>query len=124
MRRETSIVQDLIKDLLHDLKENHIMHVAEIRLQRASTFSEEVLRETFDTLIQGTSLQDCKLRIETINIMHECCYGHKQIITSDDFDGQMFICPVCGGVQKIEPACELELLKVIPAPQAHVSIVV
>lgn len=124
MKRETRIVESLVKKLLQDLKDNHVPHVAEIRLQRASTFSEEVLRETFDSLIQGTPLQDCKLRIETINITHECRYGHKHVITCDDFDGQIFICPICGGMQHIEESCELELLKVVPAPQAHVSIVV
>ena len=122
MKNETKIIQSLVGEVLQDLKYNHVRHVAEIRFRRASTFSEKALRETFDTLIQGTPLQDAKLRIETINITHECRCGHKQVLTSSDVYGQMYVCPVCGRVQKIGDICELEVLKVIAAPQAHVTV--
>lgn len=122
MTHEFGIVNSLVSEVLKNLKQWHIAHVAEIRLRRGSAFSEDSLRQAYDSLIQGTPLQDAKLVIETINLNHECPCGHKQVINSDDLVGHMFICPVCGTMREIEEAHDLELIKVIPAPQAHVHI--
>lgn len=122
MTHEFGIVQSLVSDLLIDLKRQKIAHVAEIRFRRGSAFSEESLKQAYSVLIQGTALQDARLVIETVNLNHECSCGHKQVINSDDLIGHMYVCPECGIMREIEEAHDLELISVIPAPQAHVSV--
>jgi hydrogenase nickel incorporation protein HypA/HybF len=110
MSHEFGIVQSQVGELLKQLKREGIKHVAEIHFQRGSAFSEEALQQAFDVLIQGTPMQDAKVVIETINLNHECPFGH------------MFLCPVCGTIREIEEAHDLEITKVIAAPVAHVSV--
>ena len=45
--------------------------------------------------------------------MHE--FGIVEGITSDDLEGYMFICPLCGAVHEVDEAHDLELIEVIEA---------
>jgi hypothetical protein len=58
-------------------------------------------------------LQDASLLISTVNLDYTCSCGYHQIITSDDLEGHMFICPMCGNVHEVEEAHDLELLGVV-----------
>jgi Fe2+ or Zn2+ uptake regulation protein len=48
-----------------------------------------------------------------MNLDYRCLCGYEQVITSDDLEGHMFICPQCGNVHEVDEAHDLELIEVI-----------
>jgi Zn finger protein HypA/HybF involved in hydrogenase expression len=122
MTHEFESVQSLICDLLEQARRQRIHHVAEVRVRRSSAFSEEGLKTAFYSLIPCTPLQDARLVIETANLNHKCHCGREQVITSSDLYGSMFVCPDCGTILEVGETQRLEIVKITPAPQAHVSV--
>jgi Zn finger protein HypA/HybF involved in hydrogenase expression len=122
MTHEFEMVQSLVCDVLQQVRRQGIRHVAEVRVRRSSAFSEEALRTAFYSLIPCTPLQDARLVIETVNLNHTCLCGREQVITSSDLYGSMFVCPDCGTILEVGEAQALEVVRVTPAPQAHVRV--
>jgi len=58
-------------------------------------------------------LDHASIQIDTVNLDFACSSGHKQVITSDDLVGHMFICPQCGATREIDEAHDLELIELI-----------
>lgn len=110
---EFSIVQQLMERLLQEAKAKGADSVKEVHLRRGSTFAEAPLRQAFQILSENTPLQKAELIIDEFSVEYKCenC-GHKQVITSDDLIGHLFVCPECGTAHEIEEAHGLELVSV------------
>jgi Zn finger protein HypA/HybF involved in hydrogenase expression len=108
---EFGIVENIVRDVLPQLYANNVEHVASIHFRRGSAFSEDALRQAYESLTQNTPLQDAVLWIDTINLDYQCPCGHRQVITSDDLEGHMFVCPTCGAVHEVDEAHDLELVE-------------
>ncbi len=107
---EFGIVEDIVKNILPGLYSDHVEHVASVHFRRGSAFSEDALRQAYQVTTQGTPLEDAVLWIETVNLDYQCPCGHHQVITSDDLEGHMFICPECGDIHEVDEAHDLELI--------------
>jgi len=84
-----------------------------VHFRRGSAFSEEALRQSYESLTTGTILEGAPVEIDTVNLDFECRCGHKQVITSDDLIGHMFVCPRCGATKEIDEAHDLELVELV-----------
>jgi Zn finger protein HypA/HybF involved in hydrogenase expression len=112
---EFAIVESMLNVIRARLDEIGVEpgEVAALHFQRGSTFSEEALRQSFEILSAGTLLENANLIIDTANFEFVCGCGHKQVITSDDLIGHMFVCPTCGVVREIDEAHDLKLQHVV-----------
>lgn len=109
---EYGIVESCVKQLLEELSRRGVTKVFAVRFRRGSAFSEEALQLAFAALTKGTLLEGAELKIETVNLDYQCKCGRKQIITSDDLVGHMFICPDCGATREVDESHDLELVNV------------
>jgi len=110
---EFGIVEGIVNNVLPQLSSAHVKHVSQIRFRRGSAFSEDALRQAYRATTLGTPLQGAELLIETLDLDYICPCGYEQVITSDDLEGHMFICPLCGNVHEVDEAHDLELIEVI-----------
>jgi Zn finger protein HypA/HybF involved in hydrogenase expression len=110
---EFGIVEDLVAKLLPQLEAQHITSVSKVRFRRGSTFSEDALRQAFAAASKGTVLEGASLDIETVNLDYQCRCGYQQVVTHDDLEGHLFICPRCGDVHEIDEAHDLELIDML-----------
>ncbi len=114
---EFSIVEQLVSELTGRLAEDDVTHVSEVHFQRGSTFSEDAMRMAFEAFSVGTPLEGATVVIETVPITFHCPCGYTQMITVDDLQGHMMVCPACGAVREIDEAHDLTVTKlVITAP--------
>jgi Zn finger protein HypA/HybF involved in hydrogenase expression len=109
---EFGIVEGIVRGLLPQLAAQGVERVSEVHFRRGSAFSEDALRQAFAATAAGTPLAGARLKIDTVNLDYVCSCGHQQVITSDDLEGHMFICPVCGAVHEVDEAHDLELVSV------------
>ena len=107
---EYGIVESCVQQLLVELPKRGAKKVLAVRFRRGSAFSEEALRMAFAALSKDTMLEGAVLNIETVNLDYQCKCGHKQVITSDDLVGHMYICPDCGSTREVDESHDLELL--------------
>src|SRR5690606_21523474 len=77
--------------------------------------NEDALIQAYRATTLGTPMEGAVLEIDTVNLDYVCACGYQQVITSDDLEGHMFICPVCGSVHEVDEAHDLELLEGIEA---------
>lgn len=110
---EFGIVEGIVSNVLPQLEASGVTRVTEIKFRRGSAFSEDALRQAYAATTSGTPLEGAQLLIETVNLNYNCQCGYKQVITSDDLMGHMFICPGCGAVHEVDEAHDLELLEVV-----------
>lgn len=108
---EYFIIESLVASMLDALKNQPSARPVAIRFRRGSAFSEEALRQAYASLTARTRLADATVEIETVNLDFVCRCGHRQIITSDDLVGHMFVCPRCGATREIDEAHDLELVE-------------
>jgi Zn finger protein HypA/HybF involved in hydrogenase expression len=109
---EFAATQSLVQATLDQLKQRGVKKVLALRLRRGSAFSEDALRTSYAALSAGTILEQAELSVETVDFAFHCACGHKQIITSDDLVGHMFVCPECGIVREVDEAHDLEVVEV------------
>jgi Zn finger protein HypA/HybF involved in hydrogenase expression len=110
---EFGIVADIVNHVMPLLQSANVSRVTEIHFRRGSAFSEDALRQAYQATTSGTPLEDALLVIDTINLDYNCPCGYHQVITSDDLEGHMFICPECGSIHEIDEAHDLELIEVV-----------
>jgi len=110
---EFGIVEGIVNGVLPELQQAHIKQVTKVHFRRGSAFSEDALRQAYQATTHGTLLGGAALEIDTINLDYICSCGYEQVITSDDLEGHMFICPVCGAVHEVDEAHDLELVEII-----------
>ncbi|MFZ4813332.1 MAG: hydrogenase maturation nickel metallochaperone HypA [Phototrophicaceae bacterium] len=110
---EFGIVEDIITRVIPQLHSANVTQVTRIHFRRGSAFSEDALRQAYAATTQGTPLAGAELLIDTVNLDYTCVCGHAQVITSDDLEGHMFICPQCGNVHEVHESHDLELIEVI-----------
>lgn len=110
---EFGIVEGIVKDVLPQLEAAHVHKVSKIHFRRGSAFSEEALKQAYHATTLGTALEGADLLIDTVNLDYTCPCGYQQVITSDDLEGHMFICPQCGHIHEVDEAHDLELIEVI-----------
>lgn len=110
---EFGIVEGIVSRVLPQLQASKVQHVASVHFRRGSAFSEDALRQAYQATTQGTPLQDAALVIDTVNLDYHCACGYEQIITSDDLEGHMFICPLCSAIHEVDEAHDLELLEIV-----------
>lgn len=111
---EFGIVEGIVNDVLPQLGLHGVKHISQIHFRRGSAFNEDSLRQAYQATTVGTPLEGAELIIDTVNLDYICdeC-GYEQVITSDDLEGHMFICPLCGHVHEVDEAHDLELVEVI-----------
>lgn len=116
---EYSIAESLVTTILEEVAKRGNPPVELVRFRRASAFSEDALHQAIQSLSAGTPLAGAKIVVESVNRDFTCprC-SHQQVIQSDDLAGHMFVCPVCGYVEEIAEAHDLELLEVRVADNA------
>lgn len=110
---EFGIVEGIVSRVLPQLQAANVQHVASVHFRRGSAFSEDALRQAYQATTHGTPLQDAALVIDTVNLDYHCGCGYEQVITSDDLEGHMFICPLCGAIHEVDEAHDLELLEIV-----------
>jgi Zn finger protein HypA/HybF involved in hydrogenase expression len=110
---EFGIVEGLVNNVLPQLKISNVRRVTRVHLRRGSAFSEDALRQAYAATTAGTVLENARLIIDTVNLDYTCTCGYQQVITSDDLEGHMFICPLCGDVHEVDEAHDLELVEII-----------
>ena len=110
---EFGIVEGIVSNVLPQLYSSKVTQVSQIHFRRGSAFSEDALRQAYQATTVGTPLQGAELIIDTVNLDYNCVCGYQQVITSDDLEGHMFICPKCGFVHEVDEAHDLELIEVI-----------
>lgn len=110
---EFGIVEGIINGILPQLASAKVERVASVHFRRGSAFSEEALRQAYRATTQGTPLQNAALVIDIVNLNYQCRCGCRQVITSDDLEGHMFICPFCGAIHEVDEAHDLELLEIV-----------
>lgn len=110
---EYSIVNSIVTSMLDAIDKQKAIKVVSVRFKRGSAFSEEAFQQAYQSLTVGTLLEKAPMKIETINLDHQCGCGRRQVITSDDLIGHMFVCPQCGAAKEIDEAHDLELIELI-----------
>ena len=110
---EFGVTETIIRRLLTQLRRDHISKVLKITFRRSSSFSEAVLRQTFDILRVDTPLANAELVVEVRALYITCDCGYSSYVKSENLVGHIFMCPNCGGVREIDELHELELVEVI-----------
>ena len=110
---EYSIVSSIVDSMLEAIREQGAAKVVSVHFRRGSAFSEDALRQAYDSLVKGTALEHAAVHVDTVNRQFKCHCGHEQIVTSDDLIGHMFVCPTCGATEEIDEAHDLELVELI-----------
>lgn len=110
---EFGIVEGIVHNVLPQLDVSNVKRVSEVHFLRGSAFSEDALRQAYQATTKGTPLEGAVLVIDIVNLEYKCLCGYQQVITSDDLEGHMFICPQCGDVHEVDEAHDLELVEVI-----------
>jgi Zn finger protein HypA/HybF involved in hydrogenase expression len=110
---EFGIVEGIVSSVLPQLRSSHVEHVSKVHFRRGSAFSEDALRQAYQATTMRTPLEGAALEIDTVNLDYICSCGYQQVITSDDLEGHMFICPHCGHVHEVDEAHDLELVEII-----------
>ena len=112
---EFGIVEGIVQNVLPQLDAQGVRQVTCVHFRRGSAFNEEALLQAYRATTMGTPLEGAALAIDTVNLDYVCACGYRQVITSDDLEGHMFICPRCGVVHEVDEAHDLELIEVIAA---------
>jgi Zn finger protein HypA/HybF involved in hydrogenase expression len=87
--------------------------VAVARVRRATTIPDDVLRQAFEMLVPGTSLEGAELEVETFDVRLSCPCGFDGALEHDDVIGpSQAVCPGCSELRGIPPTAELELVEV------------
>jgi len=110
---EHSIVSSIVDSMLDAIRKQGATKVISVHFRRGSAFSEDALRQAYDSLVKGTALERAPVRIDTVNRQFKCRCGYEQIVTSDDLIGHMFVCPSCGATEEIDEAHDLELVELV-----------
>ena len=87
--------------------------VAVARVRRATTIPDDVLRQAFEMLVPGTSLEGAMLHVETFDVRLSCACRFEGALEHDDVIGpSQAVCPGCSELRAIQPTAELELVEV------------
>ncbi len=108
---EFGIVEGIVNNVLPQL--HGVKQIKQVHFRRGSAFNEDALRQAYQATTTGTALEGAALIIDTVNLDYVCSCGYQQVITSDDLEGHMFICPQCGHVHEVDEAHDLELVELI-----------
>jgi Zn finger protein HypA/HybF involved in hydrogenase expression len=108
---EYSIVSSIVDSMLEAIRKQGATKVVSVHFRRGSAFSEEALRQAYDSLVKGTALEHAPVEVDTVNRHFKCGCGHEQTVTSDNLIGHMFVCPNCGATEEIDEAHDLELVE-------------
>ena len=110
---EFAVTEQIMTNLINQLKEEHVSKVTNVHFRRSSAFSEEVLRQSFNVFSRGTPLEGADLIVDVAVLNTSCpCCGFTTAVESKDLFGHMFVCPKCGEVREIAEAHDLELVGV------------
>jgi Zn finger protein HypA/HybF involved in hydrogenase expression len=113
---EFGIVEGIVNNVLPQLNASNVQKVTQVHFRRGSAFSEDALRQAYAAMTAGTALENARLVIDTVNLNYTCSCGYQQVITCDDLEGHMFICPLCGDIHEVDEAHDLELVEIIAEP--------
>ena len=84
-----------------------------VRVRRATTIPDDVLRQAFEMLVPGTELEAAALEVEPFEVRLVCACGFDGSLEHDDVLGPgQAICPSCGELSAFPPTAELELTEV------------
>ena len=84
-----------------------------VRVRRATTIPDDVLRQAFEMLVPGTPLEGAALEVETFDVRLSCPCGFDGALEHDDVIGpSQAVCPGCSELRGIPPTAELELVEV------------
>ncbi len=87
--------------------------VAVVRVRRATTIPDDVLRQAFEMLVPGTTLEAAALEVEPFDVRLSCSCGFDGALEHDDVIGpSQAVCPGCSELRGIPPTAELELVEV------------
>jgi Zn finger protein HypA/HybF involved in hydrogenase expression len=107
---EFGIVEGIVSKMLTESRAKGVEKIDAVHFRRGSAFCDASLHQAFKAVTAGTEAEGAKLTVDVVNLDHNCECGHQQVITSDDLEGHMFICPKCGAIREIDEAHDLELL--------------
>jgi Zn finger protein HypA/HybF involved in hydrogenase expression len=110
---EFGIVEGIVHNVLPQIDRQGVKHITQVHFRRGSAFNEDALRQAYQATTAGTPLEGAALVIDTVNLDYVCQCGYEQVITSDDLEGHMFICPLCGNVHEVDEAHDLELIEIV-----------
>lgn len=109
---ETGLVAELVEAAV---ERSGGRPIEAIRVRRATTIPEDVLRQAFEMLVPGTLLETAELEVEPFDVRLACPCGFDGALEHDDVIGpSQVVCPTCGELRGIPSRAELELLEVRP----------
>jgi Zn finger protein HypA/HybF involved in hydrogenase expression len=107
---EVSLVERLIEECV---ARAHGGRVERVRVRYATTIPVEGMRQAFEMLSQGTSLERAVLEAEPFEVTLACACGFDGVLGHDDLiSASVAVCPACGDVSTRQRTAELELLEV------------
>ena len=110
---EMSVVQQMVASLDRELARQGVLRALQVRVRRASAFSEQALRQAFALYTPGTRLEGAVLEVETVDTQVTCTQcGHTETVAAEDVVNHMVVCPHCGALQLVDEAHELVLVDV------------
>jgi Zn finger protein HypA/HybF involved in hydrogenase expression len=84
-----------------------------VKVRRATTIPDDVLRQAFEMLVPGTTLANAVLEVETFDVRLVCPCGFDGALEHDDVIGpSQAVCPGCSELRGIPSTAELELVEV------------
>ena len=109
---EYAAVDELIDNLTGQLARQGVRRVTTIHLRRGSAFDPAALEQAYALLSAGTPLEGARLLVSVEDLDFACPCGHRQVITSDDLIGHLFVCPACGAAREIANTHDLAVVGV------------
>jgi len=116
---EVGLVADLIDACLAEAGDAPVERVV---IRRASTTSEDAIRQAFAMLTAGGPLGGARLDAELMPVRLACgCGFDGPIGPDDDAGGGVLVCPGCGAIHRGPRTAEIELLavEIAAAPPAR-----
>lgn len=110
---EYAAVRVLVDSLLEGLARADVDRVASVRVERGSAFSDDALLQCFRAATSGTVLDGVPLEVDVVAHHVNCPCGREQVVTADELEGHMFVCPFCASVTEIEGAEDLHVVEVM-----------
>lgn len=108
---ETSLVAELVEECEQRAQGRR---VAVVRVRHATTIDDLALRELFEVLTTGTSLESARLEAEPFDVRLDCSNcGFSGTIGPDYVVGHLRICPSCGITADDGDVAELQLVDVV-----------
>ena len=102
-----------VRALIERVQADHPQDVSEVRIRAGVSYSPEALRQAYEMLTPGTTLEGSRLVVEPSSDVRVCAAcGVSWHLSEEDLAGFLVVCPACGSPSPVEGLTGLEVLGV------------